>query len=88
MKEKRNAKIIKTPDLLSYSARQQKKEKLPLLTARILIFGPVNGQKNKKKYIFVLSLESNRFCEISLCRPSVLMESNVSAEHISLSILI
>lgn len=31
MKEKRNAKIIKTPDLLSYSARQQKKEKLPLL---------------------------------------------------------
>ncbi len=42
MKEKRNAKIIKTPDLLSYSARQQKKEKLPLLTARILIFGTVN----------------------------------------------
>lgn len=27
MKEKRNAKIIKTPDLLSYSARQQKKRK-------------------------------------------------------------
>ena len=42
MKEKRNAKIIKTPDLLSSSARQQKKEKLPQLTARILIFGTVN----------------------------------------------
>lgn len=29
MKEKRNAKIIKTPDLLSYSARQQKKKNCP-----------------------------------------------------------
>ena len=42
MKEKRNAKIIKTPDLLSYSARQQKKRKTAPTTARILFFGPVN----------------------------------------------
>ena len=88
MKEKRNAKIIKTPDLLSYSARQQKKEKLPLLQQGYCFLALSTNRRIKKKYIFVLSLESNRFCEISLCRSSVLMESNVSAEHISLSILI
>ena len=52
MKEKRNAKIIKTPDLLSYSARQQKKEKLPLLQQGYCFLALSTNRRIKKNISF------------------------------------